>query len=166
MRIDKFVCEPHNILSEMKNKEQILTKKEEISLLIKFIAKEFRTDFEARLNAYNLTAQQGRILFFINCRKNKGQSTRSVDIEKGFNLTKSTVHGLVERMIKANVLIKENYHLELTDCAKSLMHHVYEKRIECLDSLLKDVSEEELETLKKILSKIYDNRTKKEDKNI
>lgn len=148
----------------MHNKDKILSKKEEISLLIKVIVKEFRSDLQTRLNDYGLTAQQGRILFLINCRNGEGLTTRLVDIEKHFSLTKSTVHGLVERMIKANIIHKSNHLLELTEYAGSIIHFVLEKRKECLDKLFANLSEEELDTLSTLLNKIHITKEEKEEK--
>ncbi len=148
----------------MYNKDKTFSKKEEISLLVRVIAKEFRSDFQMRLNDYGLTAQQGRILFLINCRRNEGLTTRSVDIEKHFALTKSTVHGLVERMIRANILYKNQYALNLTEYAESIIHFVLEKRSECLEKLFVNLSEEEIDTLSILLNKINITKEEKEEK--
>ena len=42
------------------------SKKEELIFLVRIIDKEFKKDFERRLSEYGLTAQQGRLLFYIN----------------------------------------------------------------------------------------------------
>lgn len=149
----------------MSSKDLTLTKKEEISLLIKIIVKEFRADFQSRVNNYGLTAQQGRILFLIHSRRLENLTTRSVDVEKHFNLTKSTVHGLVERMIRADIIRKNQHYLELTDYAESIVHFVREKRGECLDKLFQNLTEEETNTLSILLNKIYVSKEKNEEKN-
>jgi len=139
-----------------------LSKKEEVLFLIKFIDKEFRADFQSRLSEYGLTSQQGRLLFYISCNNKAGQKVRQVDIEKHFQLTKSTVHGLIDRMEKAELVIKrkedKNQYIEISKKTEGILMHVIDKRTECLDKMLQGVSEEEIETLHTILSKIYANK--------
>ena len=58
------------------------SKKEELIPLFRVIDKEFKKDFERRLSQYGLTAQQGRLLFYINWNNKEGNKVRQVDIEK------------------------------------------------------------------------------------
>ena len=143
-------------------------KKEELIPLIRIIDKEFKKDFERRLSEYGLTAQQGRLLFYINWNSMNNKQVRQVDIEKHFQLTKSTVHGLVNRMEKANLVIKNqdknNQFIIITEDCKKILQSVFEKRTECLDKMLDGVSDEEIETLHTLLMKIYENRDKGGDK--
>ena len=138
--------------------------KEELVPLIRIIDKEFKKDFERRLSEYGLTAQQGRLLFYINWNVMNDKQVRQVDIEKHFQLTKSTVHGLISRMEKANLGIKNqdknNQYIIITDDCKKILQNVFEKRTECLDKMLDGVSDEEIETLHTLLMKIYNNRDK------
>ena len=85
---------------------EVTSKKEELLPLFRIIEKEFRKDFERRLSMYGLTAQQGRLLFYINWNNKEGNKIRQVDIEKQFQLTNSTMHELITRMEKANLVIK------------------------------------------------------------
>lgn len=139
-------------------------KKEELVPLIRNIDKEFKKDFERRLSEYGLTAQQGRLLFYINWNSMNNKQVRQVDIEKHFQLTKSTVHGLISRMEKANLVIKNkdknNQYIIITDDCKKILKSVFDKRMECLDKMLNGVSNEEIETLHTLLMKIYENRDK------
>ena len=141
--------------------EQI-SKREEIIFLIKFIDKEFKADFQSRLSEYGLTSQQGRLLFYINWNNMNGRSIRQVDIEKHYQLTKSTVHGLVDRMEKANLIIKKkdgpNQYIEVSEQCKGILNDVFQKRTACLDKMLKGISDEEIETLHTLLSKILSNK--------
>ena len=145
-----------------------LSKKEEIIFLIKFIDKEFKADFQSRLSEYGLTSQQGRLLFYISCNNKNGRQIRQVDIEKHFQLTKSTVHGLIDRMEKAGLVIKKkedtNQYIEISEKTEGILMHVFDKRTECLEKMLNGVSDDEIETLHHLLSKIYDNRDKGGDK--
>ena len=140
------------------------SKKEELVFLVRIIDKEFKKDFERRLSDYGLTAQQGRLLFYINWNIINGKQVRQVDIEKHFKLTKSTVHGLINRMEKANLVIKNkdknNQYIEISDDCKKILQDVFDRRTECLDKMMNGVSDEEIETLHTLLMKIYENRDK------
>ena len=139
-------------------------KKEELIPLIRIIDKEFKKDFEKRLSEYGLTAQQGRLLFYINWNIMNDKQVRQVDIEKHFQLTKSTVHGLISRMEKSNLVVKNqdknNQYIIITDDCKKILQSVFEKRTECLDKMMARLSDEEIETLHTLLMKRYNNRDK------
>lgn len=141
-----------------------ISKKEQLVPLIRIIDKEFKKDFEKRLSKYDLTAQQGRLLFYINCNVEEGQKVRQVDIEKNFRLTKSTVHGLIERMEKANLVIKikegNHQYIEISDDCKKILEDVFSRRLECLNKMTEGLSDEEIITLHSLLMKIYENRDK------
>ena len=145
-------------------KKAEFSKKEELVPLFRIIDKEFRRDFERRLSEYGLTAQQGRLLFYINWNNMNNNKVRQVDIEKHFQLTKSTVHGLISRMEKANLIIKNkdknNQFIEISDDCKQILQSVFDKRLECLNQMTDGLSEEEIETLHTLLTKIYENRNK------
>jgi len=138
------------------------SKKEELIPLFRAIDKEFKKDFERRLSKYDLTAQQGRLLFYINWNLKTGNCIRQVDIEKYFQLTKSTVHGLIDRMEKANLVIKvkekNNQYIEISDDCKKILDDVFSQRIECLNKMTNGLSEEEINTLHSLLMRIYENR--------
>ena len=140
------------------------SKKEELIPLFRVIDKEFKRDFERRLSKYDLTAQQGRLLFYINWNNKEGNKVRQVDIEKNFQLTKSTVHGLINRMEKANLVVKKkeekNQYIVITDDCKKILEDVFSQRLECLNKMTEGLSEEEINTLHSLLMKIYENKNK------
>ena len=140
------------------------SKREEIVLLVRFIDKVFKADFQSRLNEYGLTSQQGRLLFYISWNKKNGRKIRQVDIENHYQLTKSTVHGLIDRMEKASLVYKAkegpNQYIEISEKTEGILTHVFDKRTECLDKMMEGVSDEEIETLHTLLMKIYENRDK------
>lgn len=146
------------------------SKKEELLPLFRIIEKEFRKDFERRLSMYGLTAQQGRLLFYINWNNKEGNIIRQVDIEKQFQLTKSTVHGLITRMEKANLVIKNkdknNQYIMISDDCKKILEDVFSRRMECLNKMTDGLSDEEIDTLHALLMKIYNNRDKGGDNNV
>ena len=143
---------------------ELASKKEELLPLFRIIEKEFRKDFERRLSMYGLTAQQGRLLFYINWSNKEGNKIRQVDIEKQFQLTKSTVHGLITRMEKANLVIKSkdknNQYIVISDDCKKILEDVFSRRMECLNKMTDGLSDEEIDTLHTLLMKIYENRDK------
>ena len=140
------------------------SKKEELIPLFRVIDKEFKKDFERRLSKYDLTSQQGRLLFYINWNNKNGYKVRQVDIEKNFQLTKSTVHGLISRMEKRNLVIrnkdKNNQYIEISDDCKKILEDVFSQRMECLNKLTEGLSDEEINTLHGLLTKIYENKKK------
>ena len=140
------------------------SKKEELIPLFRVIDKEFKKDFEKRLSQYDLTAQQGRLLFYINWNNKNGNKVRQVDIEKNFKLTKSTVHGLISRMEKRNLVIrnkdKNNQYIEISEDCKKILEDVFSQRMECLNKMTEGLSEEEIDTLHSLLMKIYENKNK------
>ena len=140
------------------------SKREEIVLLVRFIDKVFKADFQSRLSEYGLTSQQGRLLFYISWNKKNGRKIRQVDIENHYQLTKSTVHGLVDRMEKAGLVYKvkdgTNQYIEISEKTEGILMYVFDKRNEVLDKMLNNVSNEEIETLHQLLCKIYENRDK------
>ena len=144
--------------------------KEEILSLFRGINKIFKKDFEKRLAKYELTAEQGRLLFYIEHNLSRGNKVRQVDIEKHFQITKSTVHGLVNRMEKRNLIIRKkegkNQYIEVSDDCKKILNDVCQKRTEVLDEMAADLSEQEIEILINLLSKIYDNHNKGGIKNV
>ena len=144
------------------------SKKEELIPLFRIIDKEFKKDFEKRLSQYGLTAQQGRLLFYINWQTCNKEKVRQVDIEKHFQLTKSTVHGLIDRMEKRNLVIKNkdknNQFIEISDDCKKILEDVFSQRMECLNKMTNGLSVEEIDTLHSLLMKIYDKRDKGGDK--
>ena len=144
------------------------SKREEIVLLVRFIDKVFKADFQSRLSEYGLTSQQGRLLFYISWNKKNGRKIRQVDIENHYQLTKSTVHGLINRMEKAGLVLKvkegPNQYIQISEKTEGILMHVFKKRNEVLDKMLQGVSDEEVETLHTLLMKIYENRDKGGDK--
>ena len=147
---------------------EIVNKKEDIIWLIKLIDKEFKADFSARLSKYGLTAQQGRLLFYIKFNHLHGNEIRQVDIEKHFQLTKSTVSGLINRMEKANLIykVKENQkqYIRISEQCENILDDVFSQRTECINKVTKGMSEEEVETLVTLLNKVLNNSKGGDDK--
>lgn len=137
-------------------------KKNEILYLIKYLGKVVDKDFDARLAEYDLTGQQGRILFFIAGRTNiRHLEVHQNDIENEFHLSKSTVSGLVKRLEKKGVITIEKQHpyaiLRPSEEGNDIVKHVVDRRQEAIDKLLKDFNEKEKKEVISYLNRLITN---------
>lgn len=142
-------------------------RKEDFFYLIKYLQKLVDQDLDARLALYDLTGQQGRILFFI-MRKTEREhmEVHQNDIENEYHLSKSTVSGLVKRMEKKGVISIEKQHpyaiLKPTDKARDILSHLDKHREEAIAQFLKGVDEKDKEVTLKTLQKFIQNMEKEE----
>ena len=83
------------------------------------------------------------------------------DIEKEFCLAKSTVNGLISRLLKTEYIIKKNKHpyavLEITQEGIDAIEKVKEGRIEVINKLFMGYSDEERQQTLRLLNKLIDN---------
>ncbi len=140
---------------------------EDILLLIKTLNKLLMNDFDKRLNEYELTCQQGRIIFFIYRKANLGKEVvHQNDIEKKLALSKSTVSGLMKRLEKKGLIEKEvnppYYSWKATEKAMSMVNHFHQNRMKTIEKLTTGFNEEEKESLVKNINKLIDNMKKEE----
>lgn len=129
--------------------------KEDIICLIKHLAKLLQADFDNRVAEIGLTGAQARVLFFIVRKDDEGVEIHQNDIEKEFSLAKSTVNGLVSRLLKTGYIIKTNVQryvvLKPTEEGISAVGKIKQGRKETVNKLFLGYSEEEKsETLKKL----------------
>ena len=136
--------------------------REDIIYLAKHLAKLLDADFDKRVSEIGLTAAQARVLFFIN-RKNRFENTEvhQNDIEREFCLAKSTVNGLISRLLKTKYILKRNVHpyavLEITQDGIDAIDKIKQGRIEVINKLFAGYTEEErMITLEKF-NKLIDN---------
>ena len=127
-------------------------KKNEILYILRYLHKVIDKDFDNRLAEYDLTGQQGRILFFIACKsKYENMEVHQNDIENEYHLSKSTVSGLVKRLEKKGVITIEKQHpyaiLRPSEVGNDIIDHLRNKRKESIDTLLKGFSDKEKENL-------------------
>ena len=136
---------------------------QDVLFLVRKLNKDLSNDFDKRLNEYGLTSQQGRAVFFINKRVNFDHvDVYQVDLEKRFDLSKSTVSGLVKRMEKNGLITikKEKNRSSLVPTEKSLqiIDNLHERRTITIDKLFKDIDENQrkeiIESIKKLISNI------------
>lgn len=138
------------------------SRKNDIIFLTKYLGKLIDKDFDSRLAKYDLTGQQGRILFYIakktNCEK---QEVHQNDIEQEYHLSKSTVSGIVKRMEKKGVISIEKQHpyavLKPTDAGKKIIESLHLQKDDAVNQLLKGLSEKEKEQACKLLNKLIEN---------
>lgn len=142
-------------------------RKEDFFYLIKYLQKLVDQDLDARLALYDLTGQQGRILFFIMRKTERDHmEVHQNDIENEYHLSKSTVSGLVKRMEKKGVISIEKQHpyaiLKPTDKARDILSHLDKHREEAIAQFLKGVDEKDKEVTLKTLQKFIQNMEKEE----
>ena len=122
--------------------------RQDIIYLIKHLSKLLEADFDQRVSKIGLTAPQARLLFFI-IRKTKIENieVHQNDIEKEFSLAKSTVNGLVSRLLKTGYINKDVVQrysiLKPTDEGIKAADSIKHGRIETIDKLFQGYSEEE-----------------------
>ena len=110
---------------------------------IRRLVKLFDKEFNTKLNQYDLTAQQGRAVFFVVRRYKDNIETNQHHLEKQFELSKSTVSGLIKRL-------KTNGFITIESSSTKNIISPTEKAI-CLENTFIKLREE---TLKKVLDGI------------
>lgn len=148
---------------DMKNE----IKNDDILFLIRKLSKEIRGSFNKRLEECGLTAQQGRILLFINCNYENKKEVHQNDLEKEFGLSKSTVSGLLDRLESKGLIVriseKRYSKLEPTDKGRAIVNNVHEGRNETINKLLKNFDDNQKDELILLIKKLLNN-IKEEDK--
>ncbi len=137
-------------------------RKNDIIFLTKYLGKLIDKDFDSRLAKFDLTGQQGRILFYIAKRTNcDNQDVHQNDIEQEYHLSKSTVSGIVKRMEKKGVISIEKQHpyavLKPTDDGEKIIESLHLQKDDAVNQLLKGLSEKEKEQACKLLNKLIEN---------
>lgn len=123
-------------------------KEKDLLFYIKVLDKKICEDFDSRLEKWGLTSQQGRILFFVY-RLNKCENVlvHQSDIESHFHLSKSTVSGLVNRLINNGFIKKVDGTryptLEPTEKGIEVIDNIHKSREITLERLLTGVDEAE-----------------------
>lgn len=123
-------------------------------------------DFNKRLSDCGLTCQQGRVLFYINRCNVDGVDVHQNDIEKRFNLSKSTVSELVKRMQKNDLIEKVNNPpycvLKATEKGKSIVDNIHQNRQRTIDKLLDGFNQKEHKELLQMLERLIENMRREE----
>ena len=137
--------------------------KEDIIYLIRHLSKLLDADFDKRVSEIGLTAAQARVLFFINKKSNIDKiEVHQNDIESAFALAKSTVNGLVSRLLKTGYIVKKNVHpyavLEITTEGINAIDKIRDGRIKVINKLFDGYTDEEkrivLDSINKSISNL------------
>lgn len=129
----------------------------DLLFLIKVLDKKVCEDFDNRLAVFGLTGQQARILFFINNMINNGKSVLQRDIENQFHLSKSTVSGLAQRLIKNDFVVRSKDGLKPTEKALNVINKLREGREQTLNRLTQGFDEEQKRQLIEGFKHLIDN---------
>ena len=137
-------------------------RKNDTIYLVKYLNKLIDCDFDHRLQDYDLTSQQGRILFFLHRRSCiENVEIHQNDIENEFHLSKSTVSGLVKRMEKKGIITIEKQHpyaiIKPAQPGLDIIHQLWDRRKETFDKLLNEVNEDKQKELIELLNKLIKN---------
>ena len=133
----------------------------DILFLLTYLNRILKKDLDERLKDDNLTATQGRIIFFIASIEYENGYCTQIDIIKRFSLSKSTVSELVSRLESKGYLVKENIDnrccLKLTETSRGLIRAFESNRKHTNELLTEGLSEKELEAIKIHLRKMIAN---------
>ena len=135
--------------------------KDDIFFLVKHLSKCMELALDKEAKRLGLTPQQARLLGFLVRRKNENIPVRQIDIEERFQLSKSTVSGLVKRMESKNLIIKEKKDKDIlilpSEEGIKITEIFKEKANVIKDDIAKDLTDKEKEQLIKTLHKLLDN---------
>ena len=133
---------------------------------IRHLNKCLRKDFDDKLAKHGLTCTQGRVLFYINRNKNEGIEMHQSDIEKCFQLSKSSVSELVTRMIKNELLekvrVKSCFSLMPTEKGKSIVDEILSSRTEVVEKLFDGFDQKEIDNVMQYIKRMTSNVEKEE----
>lgn len=136
--------------------------REDIIYLIRHLSKLLQADFDRRVSEIGLTGAQARMLFYIiKQTKDKGVEVHQNDIEKEFQLAKSTVNGLVCRLLKTGYIVKRSVNryavLEPTKEGIDAADKIKNGRVETINKLFSGYTEEEKATTLEKLNILIEN---------
>lgn len=152
-----------------KEKLHNIKKDEDILFLVRCLSKKLRNSFDNRLAEKDLTAQQGRCLCFISKNNYLGIAVHQHDIEKEFELSKSTVSGLVDRLEKKGLITRtpsgSRTKIILTEKGEAVIDYIHEGRVETTNKLLNGFNDDEKSEILQIVKKLISN-IKEVDENV
>ena len=133
----------------------------DILMEIRHLNKCLRKDFDDKLAKHGLTGTQGRVLFYVNRNKEEGKEIHQSDLEKCFQLSKSSVSELLGRMIKNDLIekirVKACYSLIPTEKGKSIVDEILSSRTEVVEKLFKGFNQEEIDNVMEYMKRMIDN---------
>ena len=129
----------------------------EVRVLSKYIGR-YLNNIQSQ---YDITGPQGLILMYIY---QTDEDVYQRDIEKFFNIRRSTATGLITSLEEKECIIKESVmsdarlkKLVLTKKAKNAVSLVDTQVVQLEEKMLQGISEEEIQTFRKIIAKMTKN---------
>lgn len=145
----------------MKKQGNSSLQEKDIVMQILCLNKTLRADFDKRMEAYDLTGQQARCLLFISGHHAAGNEVHQNDLEKRFELSKSTVSGLIERLEKKKLITKVNSAqfsiLVPTEKGTGIIGEIHKNHIKMLGKLLNGFSEKDKRQIQEYIDKLISN---------
>ena len=130
---------------------------------IHYLSKLLDQNLSKLLEEKGLTPQQGRVLLFV-CNVYEKEEITQETLCRVFELSKSTVSGLVKRLVNNDLIkleINKNSHiLKPTDKGNELRLYFKEQRDKTIEKLLNNVSEKENDELMNKLDLLISNMRK------
>ena len=124
--------------------------KDDIFFLIKHLSKCIELSLDKESAKLGLTPQQGRLLGFLIRREKENVKVRQIDIEERFQLSKSTVSGLVKRMESKNLIYKKKEKKDIfilpSDEGKEIMAIFIKKAEAIKQNMMSSLNEKERES--------------------
>ena len=134
--------------------------KDDFLFLIKHLSKIVELRLDKEINKLGLTPQQGRLLNFLSKMEEEDVKVRQTDIEERFSLSKSTVSGLIKRMICKDLIYKKkissDYYLYPTENGKEVISKFREEMRKVKESISSYLEEDERTELIKTLNKLIE----------
>lgn len=140
----------------------------DVLYLSKYLTRILDYDLNEKLDKFDLTSAQGRILFFVKHNADEGIKICQSDIIKRFDLSKSTMSGLIKRLSAKDFIriesCKNQTFIYPSEKTNDLVKYFEDNREKVKELMLKDISKENQELLKELLEKMINNM--KEGSNI
>ena len=125
----------------------------DLLFLIKHLSKCIEMGIDQETEKLGLTPQQARVLFYLVRHDEK--KIKQMDLCEHFHLSKSTVSGLVKRLVLKSLIIKEKTKegtiLHPSEKAKALFEEQREKISQFNEQIFGDLSLEEKRKLEELL---------------
>ena len=129
---------------------------------IKTLNQNIRKEFDKQFEHLGITGQQGIFLIYVSHNDKVHQN----DIEQTFGLSKSTVSGIIKRMVKKEIISKQSDYPYVSICAtekgKKLVEKMDEVRNKINEKLLTGFSNEEKNLINNFISRMIENMKEEE----